>query len=44
MAKRRTKRKVSKTKRAARRRAHGRSIYQVKGGWAVCRKKSRKRR
>lgn len=44
MAKRRTKRKVSKTKRAAQRRAHGRSIYKVKGGWAVSRKSSRRRR
>lgn len=37
MAKRRTKRKVSKTKRAAKRRAHGRSVYKVRGGWAVSR-------
>jgi hypothetical protein len=37
MAKRRTKRKVSKTKKAAKRRAHGHSIYKVKGGWCVAR-------
>lgn len=49
MAKRRTKRKVSKTKKAAKRRAHGKSIYKVVGGWAVSsgrkrRKKSRRRK
>jgi hypothetical protein len=46
MATRRTKRKVSKTKAAAKRRAHGRPVYKVKAGWAVgkARKRSRKRR
>jgi len=44
MATRRTKRKVSKTKRAAKARAHGKSIYKVKGGWAVSRGKRRKAR
>jgi hypothetical protein len=38
MAKRRTHRKVSKTKRAAKRRAHGRGVYKVSGGWAVSRR------
>jgi hypothetical protein len=46
MAKGRTKRKVSRKKSAARKRAHGRPVYKVKGGWAVgkARKRSRKRR
>ena len=44
MAIRRTKRKVSKTKRAAKRRAHGKSIYKVKGGWAVSSGRRRRRR
>jgi hypothetical protein len=46
MAKRRTKRKVSKTKRAAKARAHGRPVYKVKAGWAVGKKarKARRRR
>jgi hypothetical protein len=47
MAKRRTHRKVSKTKRAAKRRAHGKPVYKVTGGYAVGkrkRKKSRRRR
>jgi hypothetical protein len=35
MAKRRTKRKVSKKKSAAKRRAHGKGVYKVVGGWAV---------
>jgi hypothetical protein len=44
--KRRTKRKVSKTKTAARRRAHGKGVYKVRGGWAVRsgRKRTRSRR
>jgi len=44
MAKRRTHRKVSKTKTAAKRRAHGRGVYKVRGGWAVSRAKRRRRR
>lgn len=44
MAKRRTKRKVSKTKTAAKRRAHGRSVYKVVGGWAVSSGRKRKTR
>ena len=42
MAKRRTTRKVSKTKRAAKARAHGKGVYKVVGGWAVS--SGRKRR
>jgi hypothetical protein len=42
MAKRRT-HKVSKTKSAAKRRAHGRSVYKVRGGWAVCARKRRRK-
>jgi hypothetical protein len=47
MATRRTKRKVSKTKSAAKRRAHGKGVYKVRGGWAVRsgrRKRGRRRR
>jgi hypothetical protein len=33
--KQRTKRKVSRTKTAAKRRAHGKGVYKVVGGWAV---------
>jgi hypothetical protein len=43
MAKRRTHRKVSKTKTAAKRRAHGKGVYKVKGGWAVCARKRRRK-
>lgn len=45
MAKARTKRKVSRKKSAAKKRAHGRPVYKVKGGWAVGKaRKARKRR
>jgi hypothetical protein len=46
MAKARTKRKVSKKKSAAKKRAHGRPVYKVRGGWAVGkgRKRARRRR
>lgn len=44
MSTRRTHRKVSKTKRAAKRRAHGKSIYKVRGGWAVSSGRKRKAR
>jgi hypothetical protein len=44
MAKRRTKRKVSKTKTAAKRRAHGKGVYKVCGGWAVSRAKRHRKR
>jgi hypothetical protein len=44
MAKRRTKRKVSRTKTAAKRRAHGKSIYKVTGGWAVSSGRKRRKR
>jgi hypothetical protein len=44
MATRRTKRKVSKTKGAAKRRAHGGGVYKVKGGWAVSRARKRRRK
>lgn len=38
MSKRRTHRKVSKSKKAAKRRAHGRGVYKVKAGWCVNRR------
>jgi hypothetical protein len=44
MAKRRTHRKVSKTKTAAKRRAHGKGVYKVCGGWAVSRAKRHRKR
>jgi hypothetical protein len=46
VAKHRTHRKVSKKKSAAKKRAHGRPVYKVTGGWAVGKaaKRHRKRR
>ena len=38
------KRKTFKKKSTAHRKAHGRSVYKVKGGYRLAKKKSRRRR
>ena len=38
------KRKTYKKKSSARRKAHGRSIYKVRGGWHIGKRKRKRRR